>query len=586
MMGTHAAPDLRFHERMRGPISFDTRDYNTAVVAGRRERNWCTVDLTTVIDDLDRFLNGPQSPARLEGTVHCPRLGGRLDVQEGTFTAFVRAPDERRRRVLYRLFLRDRDNRPLTLSGFKLIEDDPNHDPWQDCSRLLVRLLAGHVPHGSEEDDDPRIVATGVLRITPLRFARTVLTMRGGPGRRLSAPARYGLAFVGQLLAVYGGRVLPETQFDFPTVRPGRTQLQGRPAGEWHELPGRPSLERRILPFEAGDGCLINLHHIRARGERPKGDPVLLVGGLAMRANSFYATPSWPSLVDALVARGHDVWVENWRTSIDLPAKDYTLDPAAVYDHPAAIRRIREETGCERLDAVAHCMGSASLTMSVLAGLVPELRTVVSSAVSFHIALDDRSRRRLSRLVPVMSLFMRGTDPQWAARAPSTAAAGVARWARFARRDYSNPVNAATAYFYGGQPEALWQRANLDAETLEWLTREFGYAPLSFFRQIGRSAEAGHLVPVEGLPQLSEDRLAASPPDGTRFTFLAGLGNRFFLPEGQRRTWEQFEAEQPGAHAIFELEGFSHLDVLVGRRAHSDVFPHILGALEGQRNGG
>jgi cholesterol oxidase len=92
-----AAPDLRFHERMRGPISFDTRDYNTAVVAGRREGNWCRLDLTTVIDDLDRFLNGPQSAARLEGTVDCPRLGGRLAVQEGTFYAFVRAPDERRR---------------------------------------------------------------------------------------------------------------------------------------------------------------------------------------------------------------------------------------------------------------------------------------------------------------------------------------------------------------------------------------------------------------------------------------------------------------------------------------------------------
>jgi hypothetical protein len=579
-MSTRSVPDLRFHERMRGPISFATRDYNAAVIAGRREHSWCSVDLTTVIDDLDRFLHGPQSPARLEGTVHCPRLGGRLEVQEGTYNAFVRAPDARRRRALYRLFLRYREGRPITLSGFKLIEDDPNHDPWRDCSRLLVRLLAGHVSPGSEQDDDPRTLAAGVLRISPLRFARTVLTMRGGPGRRLSAPIRYELAFVRQLLAVYGGRVLPETQFDFPTVTPGSTHLQGRAPGRWHELPGRPALKRRILPFDAGDGCEINLHHIQARDGRPSRGPVLLVGGLAMRANSFYDTPSWPSLVDALVAQGYDVWVENWRTSIDLPARDYTLDPAAVYDHPAAIRMIREQTDCERLDAVAHCMGSASLTMSVLAGLVPELRTVVSSAVSFHIALDDRSRRRLSRLVPVMSLFMRGTDPQWAARAPSAAAAGVARWARFVRRDYSNPVSAATAYFYGGQPEALWQRANLDAETLDWLAREFGYAPLSFFRQIGRSAKVGHLVPVEDLPQLRDDRLAASPPDGTHFTFLAGLGNRFFLPEGQRRTWEQFEAQQPGAHAILELEGFSHLDVLVGRRAHTDVFPHILGALQ------
>jgi hypothetical protein len=584
-MAAGAAPDLCFRERMRGPISFHTGDYNTAVVAGRRERSWCSVQLTAVIDDLDRFLNGPQSPARLEGTVHCPHLGGRLEVEEGTFNAFVRAPDARRRRVIYRLFLRDRDGRPLTLSGFKLIEDDPNHDTWYDTSRLLVRLLAGHVSQGSEEDDDPRIVATGVLRIKPLSFLRTFLTMRGGPGRRVSAPTRYGLAFVRQLLGVYGGRVLPETQFDFPTVRPGGTQLQGRAAGVWHELPGRPALERRILPFDAGDGSEINLHHIRARDERPRGDPVLLVGGLAMRANSFYDTPSWPSLVDALVASGYDVWVENWRTSIDLPAKDYTLDRAAVYDHPAAIRKIREETGCERLDAVAHCMGSSSLTMSVLAGLVPELRTVVSSSVSLHIELDDRSRRRLSKLVPLMSRFIRGTDPQWAVRPPSAAAAGLAGWARLVRRDYSNPLTAAATYFYGGQPEALWQRANVDGETLDWLAREFGYAPLSFFRQIGRSAEHGYLVPVEGLPQLSEDLLAASPPEETRFTFLVGLGNRFFLPGGQRRTWKHFEKIQPGAHAFFPLEGFSHLDMLVGRRAHREVFPCILEALNSRGNG-
>lgn len=579
---TASAPDLRFREHMSGPISFHARDYNSAVIAGRREGTRCSADVAIAIDDLDRFLHGPQRPARLSGSVHCPALGGRLEAQDGSFDLFVRAPDARRRRVLYRLFLRDRAGRPLTFSGFKLIEDDPNHDPWRDCSRLLVRLLAGHVSHIAEEDDDPRTVATGVLRISPLRFLRTTLGMRGGPGRRLSAPVLYQAAFVRRLLSVYGGPVLPETQFAFPTVTPGRTPLQGRIGREWHELPGRPALERRILPFEAGDGREINLHHIRARNNgaaKSERVPVMLVGGLAMRANSFYDSPSSPSLVDALVAGGHDVWVENWRTSIDLPAGDYTLDGAAVHDHPAAIRVIRESTDSEQVDAVAHCMGSSSLTMSVLAGLAPELRRVVSSAVSLHIALDDRSRRRLSRLVPPASRFMRGFDPQWAARAPSVAAAGLARWARFAGRDYSNPLTAATTFFYGGRPEALWRRHNLDAETLEWLTREFGYAPLSFFSQIGRSAEQGHLVPVEGLAELEVDLLSAAPPPGTRFTFLAGLDNQFFLPRGQQLTWQHFERMQPGEHRIFPLAGYSHLDAMIGRRAHRDVFPLILDAL-------
>jgi hypothetical protein len=224
-------------------------------------------------------------------------------------------------------------------------------------------------------------------------------------------------------------------------------------------------------------------------------------------------------------------------------------------------------------------MGSASLTMAVLAGLVPELQTVVACAVSLHIDLNEPSRRRLKTLMPATALVLRGTDPQWAARAPSVAAAGLARWARLGARSYANPVTAATTYFYGGLPEALWRRGNLDEPTFAWLTREFGYAPFSFFKQIRRCSDAGHLVPVDGLPELPRDLLAAQPPQGTRFMLLTGAQNQFFLPGGQRRTYEHFEAMQPGRHKFLELEGYSHIDLLVGRQAAHDVFPRILSAL-------
>jgi hypothetical protein len=583
-----ADPDLRFKERMRGWISFDERDYNSALVAGRRAGNRCSFDGVVEVRDLTRFLRDPEQAANLRGTISCPRLGGRLDVEGGEFHLLMPAPDDRRRRMLYRLFARDADGRPLTLSGFKVVEDDPRNDAWRDTTRLLVRILAGHVSRRSEEDDDPRVVATGVLRVTPLAFMRLVLSMRGGRGRRLSAPLRYQREFVRRLLAVYRGRALPATQFDFPTFSLDGTAFQGRRPGSWHELPGRPSLRRRIVPFAVKDREL-NLHHIRGP-DTPTRGPVLLICGLAMRANSFYDMPSRTTLVDALVERGYDVWVENWRTSIDFPAQDYTLDRAAAYDHPGAVQKVREETCRDRFDAMAHCMGSASLTMSVLAGLVPELRRVVSSAVSLHIDLALRSRSRLSTLMPLTALVLRGTDPQWAARAPSLAAAGLAGWGRFVRRDYQNPLNAATAYFYGGDAEALWQRANVDDDTLEWLGREFGYAPFSFFRQIRRSARKGHLVPVEGLPELPRKLIERDrnktprPPEDTQFTFLAGTRNRFFLPDGQLQTYKHFNDLQPRHHSKIWLDGYSHFDVLIGRRAHRDVFPRIIGALEGNAN--
>ena len=587
MTGSAATPEMHFNERMRGWLSFEMRDYNSGLVAGRRAQSRCSARFDVEIDDFERFMRGPLSRARLLGTVDFPQLGGRLEAEDGEFALFAPAPGPRRRRVLYRLFLRDPDGRPLTLSGFKLVEDDPNHDVWRDTSRLLTRILAGHVSPDSELDDDPRTLATGILWIRPLGLARCLLSMRGGPGMRVRAPLRYQTHFARTLVQVYGGRSLPSTQYDFPVVNVDATPMQGRRSGGWHELPGHPGLKRRILPFAAGDGRPINLHHIQGP-EKPRHEPVLLVCGLAMRANSFYGAPARPTLVDALVDEGYDVWVENWRTSIDLPAEDYTLDGAAVYDHPAAIRKIRSETGVERLSAVAHCMGSASLAMSVVAGLANELHTVVSSAVSLDVDLDSRSKRRLATVLPFSSLLlrMRGADPQWAARAPTVKAASLARVAQLAIRDYpNNPLNAAATFIYGSRADGMWQLDQLDSETLDWLGREFGYSPFTFFRQIRRSAKVGRLVPVEGLPELPDDVAEGVPPNGARFTFIAGKQNQFFLHTGQQRTYERFAQRQPGLHHWVPLDGYSHLDVLIGRRWYRDVFPHIRDALRAGANG-
>ena len=36
------------------------------------------------------------------------------------------------------------------------------------------------------------------------------------------------------------------------------------------------------------------------------------------------------------------------------------------------------------MKAVIHCQGSTSFTMSAVAGLVPEVKTIVTNAVSLH----------------------------------------------------------------------------------------------------------------------------------------------------------------------------------------------------------
>ena len=104
-----------------------------------------------------------------------------------------------------------------------------------------------------------------------------------------------------------------------------------------------------VIPFIAGDGRAGNvLHVVRSSAEgtspgAPGRGPVLLVHGAGVRANIFRA-PVPVTIVDALLDDGFDVWLENWRASIDLRPSQWTLDQAAVFDHPAAVRTVLEHT--------------------------------------------------------------------------------------------------------------------------------------------------------------------------------------------------------------------------------------------------
>src|SRR5438045_3050815 len=115
----------------------------------------------------------------------------------------------------------------------------------------------------------------------------------------------------------------------------------------------RPPLVERVIPFRAGDGMECNLVHVSGTTPPTRG-PVLLVHGAGVSANIF-RPPVRQTIVDYLVARGYDVWLENWRASMDLPPNDWTLDQAAAFDHPEAVRTVLRETGADRIKALVHC---------------------------------------------------------------------------------------------------------------------------------------------------------------------------------------------------------------------------------------
>jgi cholesterol oxidase len=194
---------ISFTEEMKGYVAFGEREFDQGYRAGRESRTALMFHLTITAADVEAFIADREHEAVAEGWVHCDALGGRLPVERGIFNLFVdQEGDRRRKRMLYRLHFADGAGHPLTLTGHKVVEDDPGFDLWRDTTTLFTRVLRGHVEAGAVEE--PEVVASGIIHIHVVDFARQLTTFRCDPPGRVDALGRFGALFAGDLWDVYG----------------------------------------------------------------------------------------------------------------------------------------------------------------------------------------------------------------------------------------------------------------------------------------------------------------------------------------------------------------------------------------------
>jgi len=562
-------PDVRFDEVMSGWVSFTETDHTQALAEGRRAGRRLTLRLHMEVDDVAALQRDPATPIRASGRVELPELGPPMDVVAGTLQLFVPEPDSRHARMRYRLQCRTAADDPITVAGVKLVEDDPGFDTRTDLSTLFVRVFSGWIDDVSDERIDA-LIATGVLTLSPLAFMRMMGAMRG---RRV----RFGHTFLRGVLRAYARDEPGDTRPAFPVDPP---RFGGYDPLVWHRVRERNELERRLVPYTTKDGQSLVLHQLRRPGTVADRGPVVLVHGAAARPNLFYGAPLRTTIADALLARGYDVWVQGWRASIDDPPRRWSLDEAAAFDHPAAIATVVRESGRDDVRVLAHCLGSASYTIAVVAGLVPQVRTMLCSAIALHPVVPRMAQLKTALLLPGMRLTTPWLDAQWGNRAPHAYAKSVALMARLFRgRDCDDPACQLANFTYGVGGDLLWQHALLSDDVHRFISREFGYAPVRFFRQIYRSEKAGALVPFADLEELPK-RYTGAPAQQTTMTFAGGLNNRVFLPIGQKRSFDHFSAFAPGVHEQLEWPRYGHMDPWLGRDAEREVYPSAIAALE------
>jgi cholesterol oxidase len=370
------------------------------------------------------------------------------------------------------------------------------------------------------------------------------------------------------VMATYGNALAEAHAFDESTA-PHRGRVTRLPApeifwcgadGQWTEHPS--------------DGAWLRLtrYHGGTKG------PVLLAPGFGMSTAAF-ATDTIPTnLAEYLVEHDYDVWLFDFRWSPDLASSrtKFSIDDIATVDWPAAVDEVRRRTGAADVQVVAHCVGSMSLLMAVLAGM-QGVRAAVCSQVTTHPVMTRWNRgKTVVRTGRVLQgLGLRTIQPD---AAPTLADQALDLLLRVSPVDRDERCNSAVCRwifaFYG----PTHHHGQLNQATHEDMARLFGVADLDALNHISRMIRTGHSVDEHGadvyLPHVERLDLP--------ILFLAGNRNRIFLPETSARTLQWLEAANgKGKYRRVVLDDYAHLDGFIGRNADRDVFPHILEHLEG-----
>ncbi len=542
-------PGIEFTETMRGHLQIPAKGDSSFEFT-----------LTIISDNLDLMLTDENHRAKMVGTVTAPALSPEpLTVSDGEFSLFIVDPDEvATRRMVYRMKMTAEDGKIYYFNGFKLVHDQPGFDIWEDTTTLYITV------HDGDRFNSP-LLAQGILKIAPLDFMRQMSTLRvtntNNLKQRLELTARFGYFFAGVLFDTYGGVFAKPVIFN-PEAPPRKKRQLRVGAPEVYFFKTSDSVQLRLTRYQGGT----------------KG-PVMLVHGLGVSSLIFSIDTIETNLLEYLYVNGYDVWLLDYRSSIELPAsfEDYTADDIATKDYPAAVDKIREITGANSIQTVVHCFGSTTFFMAMLAGL-KGVRSAVCSQIATHGKVPFMTKLNAGLHLPSV-LENLGVDTL------SAYVDSHADWVNQvldkvlklypvnAGDGDNSPVSRRISFLYG----QLYELEQLNTATYNSLHEMFGVANINSFKHLAKIVRKGHLVSANGkntyLPHI--ERLAIP------ISFIHGAKNHCWLPFSTDITHNLLrKVNGDDLYTRHLIPNYGHIDCIFGKNASRDVYPLILQHLE------
>jgi alpha-beta hydrolase superfamily lysophospholipase len=307
------------------------------------------------------------------------------------------------------------------------------------------------------------------------------------------------------------------------------------------------------------DGWRVALHRFRPRGPRRR-HPVICCHGLGAN-HLVFDVHAEVSLAAHLASRGYEVFALELRGhgKSDRPDRrsprrfGWSFDDYLLADVPAALSHACELAGAAATHWIGHSMGGLLLYAHLARGDAGAIRSGIAVGSSLDYSASPSGFHRMLPLAAVLS------------RVPAVPVGLVARLSAPLVGRWPSPFERFNVWSTNVEP-ALWQavcqRGFHAVSAPVMLQLASAMRPGGLTSADGATAYvrglAGATTPVLGL---AGDRDAQAPPDAARGTIEAlGSPRKELLVFGRDHGHE---------------DHYGHFDLLIGRRAHREVFPHI-----------
>ncbi len=297
---------------------------------------------------------------------------------------------------------------------------------------------------------------------------------------------------------------------------------------------------------------------------------------------------------------GYDVWLLDWRASLNLEQYEFTLDVVSDKDLPAAFEIIHE-TANRPIHVIAHCMGAAVMAQAIATDLLPaSLRRVVLSAIGlfYEVPLTSALLARTRALEHMAAHGHRAISPIRPFPWPMSSLYRAFELSPL-RPGCDHELCHRLAAMFGlpfrhDLPRRRGERFLGDHQLQRWkLENHFGPLDLTMYLHGVQNIRRGWAAKYDYDPQrnlIEYDYRAdcdpsLGPPDYLdpepfrrleRITLISGALNQIWFPESISRMYDWLRnhlgPDQVGKR-IFQ--DFAHQDMFWARSAPKIVYPYL-----------